>query len=293
MSPEVHRFLLTAGVLALVNVLVFLGITRWEKPGTRRKSVDKWAERRQVSVDPEWYPQVEKQLATFRAIDSAGALFFTGVIVQAPGSWSAVTASLAALPFVLGAVQGFAFARSPLGRGQRVARLRELTVADYLPRHVRLTMWAAAVAGAAVTAGSAVTRSEPWLLVAVPLLPAAALGIEMVGARMARMPEPARDAADLYWQDALRADLIRSAANRTAYAAAFVCLVGADVDHYSDVAVVLAFGIAIALGTLVVVDMLSGLDEPAAYMRSRLWPTLEPWDVLRPGDPLPPPGASA
>jgi hypothetical protein len=52
------------------------------------------------------------------------------------------------------------------------------------------------------------------------------------------------------------------------------------------------WGLGIGIGLLTVKDSAEGRTRPAAYMRSRLWPTLGADQVLRSGDPLPTRGAS-
>jgi len=214
MSHEVTRFLVVSGILTLLNIAAYVVASTQDTPASRHKAAEKWARRHQVCLDEEWSWQLERQLPTYVAIEWAGSALFCGVVCQAPGSLVPVTASLAALPLLVGVVHIFVFTRERLSSGPRVARLRELTTADYLPRRTRGLMWAAASAGATVTWASAFTRSEPWLGVAALMLPAGALCVELVAGRLSRLPEPARDAAHLYAQDAFRADLIRCAAWR-------------------------------------------------------------------------------
>jgi hypothetical protein len=275
-------------VTLLVSAIIYVVWQRRRTPESRREAAWRWARRHQATVDPRWSPEVQEQLRAHTAIGVAGIYVGSVVLVNAPRSLSAVAASLAALPILLGIAQGFAFARQPLAPGPRIARLREPTLVDYIPWWTRALMWGSALAGCVATLVAAASRSEPFRLPVSLLLPAAALAVEIVGARMARQPEPAEDPSHLYWQDAFRADLIRGAAWYTTYAAGFLCLLTPQIAGLdSDLATVAWWTIGAMMVGLVLVDALTNRDHPARYMRTRLWPTLAVDQVLEPGDPVP------
>jgi hypothetical protein len=106
------------------------------------------------------------------------------------------------------------------------------------------------------------------------------------------MPEPADSAAYLYLQDAFRSDLVRSAAFRSTLGGVFVCTLVSWAMIWQNV----AWCVPLLLGVLMMIWLFLETpdfrNDPAGYMRSRLWPTLTPGQVLRSGDPLPTRAAS-
>ncbi len=288
MGAELAGYLVSLIVLAIIYVVGYLVWQGNRTPASRREAAWRWARRHQATVDPRWSPEVEAQLRAHTAISVAGLYVVSVVLVNAPRSLAAVAASLTAFPILLGIAQGFAFARTPLAPGPRIARLREPTLVDYIPWRTRVLMWASAIIGCVATLVAEASRSEAFLLPVSLLLPAAALAVEVVGARMARQPEPAEDPSHLYWQDAFRADLIREAALRTTYAAAFLCFLTPQIAGLdSDLATVVWWTIGAVILGLVLVEALPDRNHPARYMRTRLWPTLAVDQVLQPGEPVP------
>jgi hypothetical protein len=282
-----------AGGLVLA-LLYYLQFGR-QSPEKARKAGNRWAWKRQAYVDGRWTEQLNRQLRAQRLVDMLGMFALCVVLVQVPVTVRAYAACLALMPALLATMRGFTLLRGvTLPPGTRVARVRELSLADYLPGRLRLAMWVAAAIGAAATIRVAVRHDQPWAIASAALLLLGPVAVEVAGARLARHPEPAVDAAHLYWQDALRSDLVRSTAGMATAAGMFLCLLTPTILGFEHVAdAVVWYGLALGLGLLTLMDDLRSHDRPAAYMRSRLWPTLAPHQVLRSGDPLPMPRAAA
>ena len=293
MSHEVVHVLHYLVFAIAWSTVWYVGYVLWWRPERRRADAWKWAMRHMAAYDERWQEPVERQLKANVRVDFLEIFFLCSVLIQVPTSGKAYAACLVAVPGILSTLNGLAFSRGELPPGTRVARLRELSLTDYLPARTRRMMWASGVAGclACVVLGVATDR---WVVGASGgLLVLAPLAVEYAGTQLARMPEPADTAARLYVQDAFRSDLIRGAAVRSSVGAALACLLVAwalVMEHPGWVPVIL-----LAIGCLLVLCLcLQGSDfrnTPAAYMRSRLWPTLTPHQVVRPGDALPVPTA--
>ncbi len=291
MSPELVRNVAGYAVVALGSLVWYVGYLWWWNPERRRADVERWSMRHMAAWDARWQEPIERQLKADVRVDLIWVFLLCGVLQGVPTSGKAYVACLVAIPGVVTTFNGLAFTRIPLPPGTRVARLRELTLTDYLPDRTRWLMWASAAAGclACVVLGAATGRwvvgASGGLLLLMPLT------VEYAGSRLAHLPEPADSAALLYVQDAFRSDIIRSAAVRSSLGAAIASVLVAwalVVEHPGWVPVVL-LGVG---GLLVVCLCLQGSDfrhTPAAYMRSRLWPALTPHQVIRPGDALPVP----
>ncbi len=264
-------------------------------PAHRRQEGQKWAWRHQAFVAPRWVPAVDAQLRANKRTDLAGVFLFTVVLIQMPTSLKAYAACLVTLPVVLASVRGLtATRRTQLPAGARVARLRELTLSDYVPRSSRILMWAGAVAGSAATLYLGIARSQPLTFASTLLLLLAPLSVEVAGNRLARQPEPAEDSAHLYWQDAFRSDLLRSASAMTAASGCLLCLIepGLLASTIPSWGATFWWALGAAILALMLLDSRGLRDRPAAYMRSRLWPMLTPDQVMRSGDPVPSSGAT-
>jgi hypothetical protein len=288
-----HLVAILASGLVLAG-LYYLHLGR-RSPEKVREEGNKWAWERQAYVDGKWTEQLTKQLRAQRRNDLLGMFVLCSVVIQMPVTMRAYAACLALVPALLATLRGLTLLRRvTLPPGTRVARLRELSLADYLPSRLRLAMWLAAAIGAAATARVAVQHDQPWAIGSAAVLFLAPVAVEVAGARLARQPEPAVDAAHLYWQDALRSDLIRSTAGMATSAGLLLCLLTPTIVGFYDVAdAVVWYGLGAVLLLFLLLDEGRDQGRPAAYMRSRLWPTLGPDQVLRPGDPLPEQRAAA
>lgn len=282
----VHYYIYPAVPILFLGV-AYVGQFRWWTPRRLRSDADKWAGQRLVVKDERWMTSIESQLkANFRA-DLVWVYFGTTVLMQMPVSHKAYAACLAAVPATLMILRALT-SRPMLPPGKRVARVRELTLNDYLPERSRRFMWMTGAAGGAACVAAGVTREQWPVALSGLLLFVPPASVELVGMRLARMPEPADSAAHLYLQDAFRSDLVRLAALRSALGASFLCgLVSLFLltDSSGPVPVVL-----LVIAVLLYVRLLSEASDigkrPAAYMRARLWPTLAPGQVVMPDDPV-------
>jgi hypothetical protein len=289
MSSDSWGYLL----VSLPFMLAFAAFLAWHvRPypeAKRRQEGERWARRHQAFVDARWVSEVDECLQRDRRVRAAtGGILMAGVWLLVP-TVSAVLVCLVSLPALLALVRGYYVTRADLvPPGARVARLRELSIEDYVPPAVRGLMWAAVGLGAASAMVAAVLTTW-WVAVAAGLLLLGASAVELTGARLARMPEPAGDPSHLYWQDALRVDALLSAIGSTEAAAWMTCL---TVSKLADLDLVWRLDFVLFL--LFLPTLVVGLqvhDRPVARMRSRLWPTLEPGRVLMPGEPVPAQGA--
>jgi hypothetical protein len=217
------------------------------------------------------------------------------VAVQVPVSMRGFVACLALVPALLSTLRGASLIRDvSVPTGTRVARLRELCLSDYLPSRLRWAMWTSAAFGAAAVIRVALAHQQPWAIASAGLLVLGPAAVEVAGNRLARQPEPAVDAAHLYWQDALRSDLVRSTAAMATSAGFLLCILTPTIAGLYDEADMVAwYGLGAILVAFLIFDEERSQRSPASYMRSRLWPMLGPDQVLRPGDPLPTQRAAA
>ena len=94
----------------------------------------------------------------------------------------------------------------------RSARVREVTLDDYVPRPARLCAWTAGLLCLTASVASAIIEPSPDaapITLGVGVLAAVAVA-EWGGRRAASRPQPARDAAELYAQDAWRSEVARN-----------------------------------------------------------------------------------
>lgn len=183
--------------------------------------------------------------------------------------------------------------------GPRTARASTPTLEDYLPPRLRMLGRILVGSGLVATLGALVlAATEPFdagsvLHSPVPVL---AVGIPLVvllswlaTRRVLNAPQPARDEAELYWQDAIRAETLTSlsvAAPMVSLVALVVC--GDVLDHAASVAAIAAgatgpawsLAVLIAGYLLPVVLVLVGVAGLVAsgargrteqHFRDRLW----------------------
>jgi hypothetical protein len=293
MSVHLSRLIVGTVGVSVMWVLLYVGSLRWWTPERRRADAWKWAQRHLASYDERWLEPVERQMLSSFRIDCVCMILLSYVLFVVPTSAKAYIGCLVALPTVMAILRGLAFSRVVVPPGERVARLRELTVEDYLPKRTRVLMWRCGAAGSLTCLVLGFTRDQWFVAVSGLLLLAAPATVDLAGARLARTPEPAESAAHLYTQDAFRSGLIRMAALRSAMGGTYVCLLVSWALVFTEP----VWAVGVVLGVVLFVAMFRearGFGKaPAAYMRSRLWPTLAPGQVLAPGDPVPAGGATA
>jgi hypothetical protein len=283
MSSDLVQPVVVALVL-LAGLAFLLWRARPYPEARRRAEGERWARKHQAYVSAEWVATVDRSLERRRRVGLAG---FAVVLVSASTlpTANAVLVGFASVPALVAIVRGHQVTSGDLlPAGPRVARLRELSLDDYLQPSLRILMWAMVGLGCAVALVAAYLTS-PWLVLSALVLLSGGVAVEVTGARLARMPEPAGDPAHLYWQDALRVDALHSAVSFTTTAASLSCLAIVNLAGTStitrwDFLLVALLLVAAVLG-------LWAEDHPVSRMRSRLWPSLAPGQVLAPGTPVP------
>lgn len=187
----------------------------------RDRRVQRWATENLVPLTPEIAAAADAAL-TFRnrlvgaAILLTAALTGPSLFVPDAGTGPAIAPWFVAIAMgtLITLAQSVQLARPWFAAGTtRAARLRPVTLEDYVPRPLRWSAWLSGlvclttVVLGSVTAASlteAALRSAPSCGVLVALAVA-----EWTGRRAAARPQPARDAAELYAQDAWRTGAAR------------------------------------------------------------------------------------
>ena len=284
MDPLVRQGLILGGAALVAGIAYAIDAWWWWSPSRRRTRARKWAERHVTAYDDTWLIPFEQQGVTNRRVAAIGTFLALVVLVEIPMGGQPYAAWLMSIPPLFAIVFGLSGAQISLPRGTRVARLRELELADYLPEAMRRFMWVAGAVGCLACFLVAVVRSE-WLLgISGLLMLVAPASVELAARRLARTPEPAQGAAHLYLQDVLRADHIRGAALMSALSGAFLCNWLSTAEDPDWVwAVLMAMNVALLAG-IYLFALKPG--KPSTYMRSRLWPELRPGQLLSGADPM-------
>ena len=258
-------------VLGWVALFVF-SMRRWT-PERGRDAARKWADNRQVACDDAWLNPVQRQLRTNYHADLVALFFLYCALNLAPAPIKPYAALLVSTPYVVVIARGLSISRQILPPGPRVARARQVTAADYLPGRTRQLAWACAVSGLAACVALGWVRDNQALAAAGLLLLIPPASIEWVGQRLSHMPQPADSAEHLYLQDAFRSDLMGFASFRSALAAATLTgYLGVDAIAGSVAWVpVVLVGVAALLFVGLFRQTGDLRENPAGYMRSRLW----------------------
>ncbi|HET6152938.1 MAG TPA: hypothetical protein VFE15_08265 [Marmoricola sp.] len=176
----------------------------------------------------------------------------------------------------------------PLPAGSSVtARPRRVTPGDYVPAGVRALL---AVDLVVVTASAEVAVRDPDMsrlgevpvLTAVAVLLAAGAAVPLITKATCDRPQPAADQCTLYFLDAWRAEALRSAYGAVGLAAVELL---AGVVVTSDRPALIGWGIAGAFAAMAIHATV--FRRSVLHFRRRLWPTLAPGQVLRPGEVAP------
>ena len=169
-----------------------------------------------------------------------------------------------------------------------VARPRHVVLADYVPVRSQLLTWGSAAIVAVIGVGTFAHRHETGRAAAIILVGSAAiLGGAVFTAWFGRAlcvrPTPAVDASHLYLQDAWRAQALEQihVENRLNAVLFTTTALGVSINP-------LAFPLSIYLMLCAAAVVFGSLLLPKQHFRRRLWPTLEPGQVLLPGEPVPP-----
>lgn len=285
-SDTVVLVLLVALVVGVVAVVCSPRYVRWDLAGDARLA----GLPRRTDLRP-WLARRRRTDAVVQAVGGcSGAAVAVWALLTRPGS-------LPDLPFVLpigvavGAAIGQAFTtvlatgvRTSLARKQahpRVARLRSVTLADYLSWRERVPELV--FTGSAVAAGALATvvlgaRADILVVALVPAL--LALTGKVLARAVVQAPQPADDPVRLAWDDVLR---VRDLTNVLALPS-FTGLLGTVLIAAQLVATlpegdvrVLLTGVAGAVLVLVYAVALVGTHRVVPYrrVRARLWDELD------------------
>jgi len=301
-----------AFVLACVTLLLAAAASVFwaaRSPRRRRSRGERFARDYLVWVDPPMVGDFDEALArrlrcggwllVLMAL-TVGALSLVGDPIWGDlGLMIAFTMLIAGLP-IAGLLASWVASRN-LPSGTPAALRRAPELADYVPRYERVMAWVVAVGSLVVGVMTGLSRNtfpdapSPWVS-ALPCLAVAAAvpTVELLARRLAAQPLPALDAAQLYWQDALRAELLRRSYQPLILSVVYVWQWsglavpwhrGPLAGHDSEVLLPVG-ALAITLGYAVL--FLAHQEQPGTrWFRRRLWPSLEPWQVVRPGDHVP------
>jgi len=157
----------------------------------------------------------------------------------------------------------------------RSARVREVTLDDYVPRPARLCAWTAGLLCLTASVASAIIEPSPDaapITLGVGVLAAVAVA-EWGGRRAASRPQPARDAAELYAQDAWRSEVARNGFQNIPLWGGMALMQ----FQWSDGTALHPASRIAALGLMIVafIPLLMAMSGPA-WTRKRLWPQLRP-----------------
>lgn len=262
---------------------IFLGWPRSEE--RRRQRAEKWATTKLVRLTPEVTTALQKALTSRDRFGAAAlALVAAGsipiVLVHPDTSTSVAAAWTLAITC---AVVSMLTAAWRLARpwfavdAVRSARVRSVSLHDYVFPPVRWLAWCAALACLAASVlvllpapslASATVRAAPLLGVVVTTATA-----EWVGRRTVRLPQPARDAAELYALDAWRCALA-SDSFQALPALAVPALVVSSLSWPADDGTVVAFQL-MGWALLILVLLFRRFPEHSIiWSRHRLWPEL-------------------
>lgn len=129
-----------------------------------------------------------------------------------------------------------------LAEGPRTARANSPTLADYLPRWMRVLSWVVVGAGLLALATTLLLASSRWFSAETILrgpVPLLALGLPVLllltrwaTRRILECPQPSRDETELYWQDAVRAQTLASLSVTTPFVSLLALIVcGSVLDN--------------------------------------------------------------
>jgi hypothetical protein len=271
-------------LMALTMLIAGMAGLRERPEARRRPDIARWARENFITLTPAIADQLDRARTRRRRATAWSAVAMAPVMALASIGADAAVVWLA----VLGAaVVAEAVATAQLERpwevaleGTRTARVRRVSLYDYVPRTLRGCGWfagAAALASALLSPGI----EDRGRHGAVALLVVAALvQAEWRGRRLAALPEPAREPAELYAQDVWRAELAQSGFRGITVCAALVMtspgFTAAADPHMRGV----FFGVGLALMVAAVVSTRFS-TRPAGRVRQRLWPDLDANEVVR------------
>ncbi|MEA4944179.1 MAG: hypothetical protein VB080_07035 [Propionicimonas sp.] len=292
---------LTPGLfrLAAFSLLPLIGAVylAWPRPaGRRQRQVEKWADQNLARLTPDVSTALDVALtrrnrggATILAVVAVLALptSFASTSGAEPGwFWAISVFGVAILALILTGSWQLArpwFQVGPL----RSARPRAVGLNDYLLPLVRWIAWGAGVvclagAGLAVLFPKSPAQTAAAVVPAVGVV-AGVAAAELIGRRIVRLPQPARDDVELYALDAWRAETALTGFLAPTIFGGYVMLLvsGEGVANLWAELVLRAVGIVIWIGLLFALR-----DLPpycVAWVRGRLWPQLDDKELIGTG----------
>jgi hypothetical protein len=275
--------------------------------GRLRRRGDTFARHHQAYVDSEFVPRFDRAtISTLRFWAIFFMLLVSAMVLLGDLGGDRIPAELRFLP-LLGVFLAVWAGLRLHGAGREfpvsparppIARLRRVTLRDYVPVRIQIGVWVAVsvclgLAGATLAQAGHEDVDPAFVTMSVisaAVLFGACLFVQLSGRAMCNRPQAAVDPCHLYFQDAWRAEFLVSAYAFVVYPT-FLYVTGVSVwldlsprldDH-------LFLAVALFYATLLATGVGSRL-----HFRRRLWPTLAQGQVLLPGEPVPPKvGASA
>jgi hypothetical protein len=270
--------------------LAATGYALWPRsPQRRNRSVERWARYNVATLTPQLFTAIDRALT--RRLRSAAiwmliAAATVAVIAVAYPQASLTEAWIVLVAFGIATTLSFAFQLTwPwLEAGQtRVARAQPVRLSDYLPTSVRISAWASGVICLITTLMLPVLMSpSPRMVAQMLLLGGIVISLivaEWTGQRVTRRPQPAASDAELYAQDAWRADIAQLGYRSIALWAG-IALTQVSVGHslHPQISNAITF-VAIALLATSVLTLAFSI-KPADRFRARLWPRLHPGEFV-------------
>ncbi len=211
-----------------------------------------------------------------------------------------VCSAVASAWLALSAAASFDAIQAPVS----VARSRAVTLADFIPPRQRLVNWTSAALALLLALGAlAVDRLgsplDPPRTGFVVTACGVSIGIvifsEVVSSRLSGLPEPAVSAAHLYAQDAFRSSRLENVfmlnlmTTQMLWCGSSWAVLALSDEKVSNPWIdwIVPFGLMGVGLALVILHGPRWDRSRSPWFRHRLWPTLEPDQILQPGDELP------
>ena len=286
-----------AGLYLLAGV-AFVGLAAWSAFGSRptvEVARGYFMQETGAYLDPSFLSNFDAWRSRSRRIHAL-SLLTVGVVLLLLSSHAEVSpivvmaslSSLIVLPESVGRLRaaGREFV-VPHGRGA-VARPRRVVLSDYVPVRDLVLTWSSVGIVVVIGVGALVRRHEmgvagPIIVEGAAVIFGVAVFTAWFGWALCVRPTPAVDASHLYLQDAWRAQALEQIHLQLRLSAFPFTAAALDGAH-DPVGLPLDIGLGICAAAIA----LGSLFLQKQHFRKRLWPTLEPGQVLLPGEPVPP-----
>lgn len=289
--PDIVFSLALPGGLLAVMVGAALAYLWPRSAASRDRHVQRWATENLVALTPDIAVAADAAL-TFRNRLVGAAILVTAVLTGpslfVPDSGDGPSIAPWSVAIAVGTgitvAQSVQLARPWFAAGAtRAARLRAVTLEDYVPRPLRWSAWlSGAVCLITVVLGSVTAASaiDAALRTAPSFGVLAALAVaEWTGRRAAARPQPARNAAELYAQDAWRTAAARYGFQGIAVWGGIATTF--QTWNYDSLPVAEALLRLVGYGLIILsVIVLLLTYRPMDWTRQRLWPTLRPGEAV-------------